>query len=470
MNETNPNPLLQKNVFTEPLSLRELNLIVDISTHIAATLDYRKVLQIISDGISELLNTDTATIYSLKDPENIYLEVATPTLSEDFQETFRNANLAGHAHIQKALHSRKPITIEDTSQAILTTEEQRVVELSQAKSLIFFPLIIEGELFGIMIMGSQTTTRKFTQHEISLGEMVANQLTGAIQKTILHQNLKDHKENLEEQVRKRTLELEKANMKLLHKNQMAAMQRDELEVALEQLKTAQSRMVQTEKMVSLGTLTAGVAHEIKNPLNFINGSYLALTQFFKKTDVKDKDAWKLLESIKLGIERSTAIVSVLNKFSRNQKTPFQSCDIHQILDNCLLMLKKQFYEKGIELNKQYAKKPVVTMANANKLHQLFINILINACQAIKDKGSVTIETLKDSRWVQIIISDTGVGIKKEILNQIVEPFFTTKDPGQGTGLGLSISYSIIEDHNGEMEFDSEEGKGTTISIKLPFKN
>ncbi|MCV9387865.1 GAF domain-containing sensor histidine kinase [Reichenbachiella ulvae] len=467
MKPTNPNPASVLNNFAESLSQRELSILMDISTHIATTLDYREVLQIISDGISELLKTDTATIYSLQEDQSIYLEVATPTMSTDFQETFRYAKVPEHPHIQQALKTRSPIIIEDTSNEPLSPQEKKVLELSDVKSLLFLPLVLENELFGILIMGAQTEIRKFTPHEIRVGEMVANHLSGAIQKTILHQNLKTYKDTLEDQVKKRTQELEKANMKLVNKNQLAAMQRDELEVALEQLKVAQTRMVQTEKMVSLGTLTAGVAHEIKNPLNFIHGSYLGLMRFFKEANIEDKDAWKMLDSIKLGIERSTAIVSVLNDFSRNQKAPFKNCNIHQIIDNCLLMLNRQFDRKGITLEKIYSPQSMETLANANKLHQLFINILLNACQSIPKEGIVKIETQTEKDWLKINISDTGVGIKKENLQQIIEPFFTTKDPGQGTGLGLSISYSIIEDHKGEMEFDSEENKGTTVRIKLP---
>lgn len=463
-------------VLGETLSVRELDLMVEINTHISQSLDYKEVLQFISDGVSDLLNTDTASIYSLRGEDEMFLEVATPALDPEFAKSFRQASLLDHAHVNLTLQSRKPQQIADVAQESLTPAEQHVLEMTNTKSVLYFPLIIEENIFGILILGVLSQPRAFSEREIYLGKMLADQLTGAIQKTILHQNLKHHKENLEMLVKKRTQALEEANValreinsELKEKNELVCLQKEELEAALDQLKVAQTRMVQTEKMVSLGVLTAGVAHEIKNPLNFIQGSYNGLINFFKETGIKDANAIKMLDYIKLGIEKSSAIVSVLNDFSRNRPAKDQDCDVRKILENCLLMVNNQLYKGHIELEKNIGAGELIVSGQPNKLHQLFINVMLNATQAMEPGGKLSISTHQVGGDLYVLIEDTGSGIKKELLQQIVEPFFTTKDPGKGTGLGLSIAYSIVEDHEGSMEFESEPGKGTTVKIRLPLR-
>lgn len=260
------------------------------------------------------------------------------------------------------------------------------------------------------------------------------------------------------------------NSRLSRKNEIIKNQRNEMGKTLDQLKEAQTHLVQTEKMASLGTLTAGVAHEINNPLNYIMGGYNGLDNFFKDNpDLSNEDIPVLLSGIKHGLERTTKIVKGLNQFSRDKQTHDESCDVHAIIDNCLLMVHNQI-KHHIEIKKNYTKEPAVILGNVGKLHQVFINILTNAVQAIEDEGEILIVTIKANDQILIEITDSGCGISDEHILNITDPFYTTKAPGEGTGLGLSITYTLIHEHKGDLDIVSEIGKGTTVKVKLPYNH
>jgi signal transduction histidine kinase len=234
------------------------------------------------------------------------------------------------------------------------------------------------------------------------------------------------------------------------------------------LKDAQKNLIQSEKMASLGTLTAGVAHEINNPLNFIQGGVYGLEAYLIETNHdKNENVTLFIDGIKTGIERVSAIVNGLNQFSRDTKFNMELCNIHSIIDNCFIILHDSMKDR-INVVKDYTSDPFVLKGNTGKLHQVFLNTLTNASQAINEHGEITVTTRIESANLIIKITDTGTGISSENIPKVIEPFFTTKEPGKGTGLGLSISYSIIREHNGELYFESEPGEGTTVIIKFPI--
>jgi len=300
-------------------------------------------------------------------------------------------------------------------------------------------------------------------------------LRDVTEKKLLDIELEKHRNNLEKLVVERTNDLDAAfeelmatNEVLYEKNKIINDQNFELKSTMEHLKETQSNLVQAEKMASLGVLTAGVAHEINNPLNFIMGGYMGLENYFIETGGdKDKQIQIFLNSIQTGIERASEIVNGLNQFSRNNGTHTEDCDIHLIINNCLLMLNNQLVNKII-INKVFTNGTFHVSGNIGKLHQVFLNILSNSIQSIDKIGSISISTYNEPNSIVIEISDTGCGIGKENLAKITDPFFTTKDPGKGTGLGLSIAYQIIQDHHGTINFQSELNKGTSVKIILPL--
>lgn len=180
-----------------------------------------------------------------------------------------------------------------------------------------------------------------------------------------------------------------------------------------------------------------------------------------------KNVELLIKGIHTGVDRAAAIVKSLDHYSRHENSLQIKCDIHSIIENCLILLQNQTTNK-IEIFKDYTAKPHTILGNESKLHQALLNILSNAEQSIDIEGTINIQTKCLKNRLIITIIDSGCGIAAENLQKIFDPFFTTKDPGKGTGLGLSIAYKIIQEHGGKIEYESQVGKGTKVSIQFPM--
>ena len=278
-------------------------------------------------------------------------------------------------------------------------------------------------------------------------------------------------------------------------NQMTASLRE----ARERMQNTQVQLVQSEKMASLGQLTAGVAHEINNPVNFVSANvgplrrdiselFAVLAQYeeivaTQQLQEKFQDVEKvkqkldfpylkdeinnLLDGVQEGAQRTSEIVKGLRNFTRLDEDDRKPADINQGIESALLMLKHQLKNR-VEVIKEFGALPPV-MCYPGKMNQVFLNLLANASQAIAGKGQIIIKTFSDGEIVTISIRDTGMGMTPEVKKHIFEPFFTTKPVGEGTGLGLPITYGIIEAHDGNIEIYSEPGKGSEFVITLPVK-
>ncbi|MEP1034046.1 ATP-binding protein [Ekhidna sp.] len=238
--------------------------------------------------------------------------------------------------------------------------------------------------------------------------------------------------------------------------------------SMKELQDTTHKLIQSEKMASLGMLSAGVAHEINNPLNFIKGGIEILEDGLNEENELKFEAAPSIHVIKEGLSRATVIVNSLNHFSRHTDSMDEKCNLNEILNNSLVMLQPKLKYKGEVVKELTQNIPVIT-GNEGKLHQAFLNILSNAEQAIGKNGTVTVKSkqIKDKVVVEII--DDGEGINKENLKKISDPFFTTKPVGKGTGLGLAITYKIIEEHNGKITVTSKPGKGTKFTISFLSK-
>ncbi len=280
--------------------------------------------------------------------------------------------------------------------------------------------------------------------------------------------LEKYKNNLELLVRERTDELGTTNEELKSSNEELTVQREELENALEKLKKSQDQLIQSEKMASLGILASGVAHEINNPLNFIQGGIHGIQTYIDENIPNHNEELKpLYEAIYTGVERAGNIITSLNHFSRQNNSTDDNCDINKIIENCLVILKNKL-KLRIEIIKDFFDENIVLKGNEGRLHQAILNIISNAEQAIEGNGKIFITTKIIEKNITITIQDTGKGISNEIINKITDPFFTTKPAGQGTGLGLSITKKIIEQHNGTITFKSVNNSGALVTIYLPI--
>lgn len=295
-------------------------------------------------------------------------------------------------------------------------------------------------------------------------------------------------------------------------NQALEQKRHEAENAYKQLKNAQTQLVHSEKMASLGQLTAGIAHEINNPINYVSTSvspllrnFLDLKELFQaysklhesdklngeldriqqlrddiEADYLFEEMELLLKGIDEGARRTKNIVAGLRNFSRLDEDDLKQAQVQEGLDATLVLLQNHT-KKGIEVIREYAPDLPKIDCYPGKLNQVFMNIFNNAIQAMEGQGELRIKTeylerlgiereqaaMVSGDGVRISISDTGKGMSPEVKSRVFDPFFTTKDVGEGTGLGMSISYGIIEQHKGSIAVESEEGKGTTFIIQLP---
>jgi ligand-binding sensor domain-containing protein/signal transduction histidine kinase len=267
--------------------------------------------------------------------------------------------------------------------------------------------------------------------------------------------LRKDKSVLESRVKDRTKELH-------HKNK-------QLESALEKLKSTQIQLIQSEKMATIGVLTSGISHEINNPLNFIHGGVTILEKYVNENlQSHQRDIVPLVDIIVEGVVRATNIIQTLDQFSRETDSYTNTCDVKSIIDNCLFMLKQRFVDRVI-VKTNYSEGLPPIRGNEGRLHQMFFNILFNADQSIETNGEISISTKVEGSNIQIVIADSGCGIRKELISKITDPFFTTKEPGEGVGLGLSLVYAIVKEHRGTISFESEEHRGTTVLLNLPIR-
>ena len=249
---------------------------------------------------------------------------------------------------------------------------------------------------------------------------------------------------------------------------------EELENTLNELKETQLQLINSEKMASLGQLVAGVAHEINTPLASINANNEILEKLLKKLPQQPKESEyeKLCENIKNinsidkeAIKRISQIVMSLKKFVRLDEADLQLADINKEIDLTLELIKHETKNK-IKITKNYASLPMIK-CYPNMLNQVFMNILINACQSMPDGGEITITTEFSDKNLFVKIKDTGTGIDEKIKDRLFLAGTTTKQIGIGTGLGLAISKKIVEKHNGSISFVTKKNKGTEFIIQIP---
>ncbi len=257
-------------------------------------------------------------------------------------------------------------------------------------------------------------------------------------------------------------------------------------------------MVESEKMASLGQLTSGIAHEINNPINFVNGNAEALKIDFqdlkpllqkieKLEHKKEREAalmniiqqykaldipfvlveiQELIQGIQRGSQRIKNIVDSLRIFSHQSEGAFNPADIHQIIDSALTILESKLKTKQIQVNKAYGDLTDI-YCQEGRISQVMLNVLDNAIYAIEENGKIDIRSWTEGPYLFVSIKDNGIGMDEETLQRIFDPFFTSKEVGKGTGLGLSISYGIIKEHKGEIIVSSTLGQGTEFQLKLP---
>ncbi|MFQ6041092.1 MAG: ATP-binding protein [Candidatus Poribacteria bacterium] len=304
--------------------------------------------------------------------------------------------------------------------------------------LIACPMIVKGKLVGVITLTRESPGNVFTAMDLKLLDALASQAAVAFMNVKLFNDLLDSNQQL----------------------------RDTLEL----LQKSQERLIEAQRLSAMGQLVASVAHDINNPLTSVIG-YTELLLMDNKTDSQLGDR---LEIIRKEAERAAGIVRNLNTFAKKCVREQELVNINYIIQELLRITGKKFEEKQIQIITHLDPSLPETIADPGQIQQVFMNLLMNAKEAVDDRGTIEIKTevlddrLSTKRNIRFSISDNGHGIPKDIQSRIFEPFFTTKDEVKGTGLGLSICHGIVKTHEGRIYVESEVGKGTTFFVELPI--
>jgi signal transduction histidine kinase len=352
-------------------------------------------------------------------------------------------------------------TVAATGESIIVTDAQhdpRVARRVDAatgfrtRSIVCVPLRFRGTVTGVIqVLNKRVGTFSIRDREVL--ELIAAEAGVAIENARVYATL-------EERVRQRTAELTEANVRLTE--------------TLSELRQTQARLVQSEKMAALGTLVAGVAHEINTPLGAITSNVdvvlRGLGKLAPSVAPPRADALRtldeLLRTTAQACQRISAIVKNLKNFARLDEAEWKQADLREGMDSTLALVE-HLHRGRIEIVREYgAVRPVA--CHPGQLNQVFMNLLVNAIQAIAERGTIRVRIVEDAGHVQIDVADTGSGIAAANLPKIFDPGFTTKGVGVGTGLGLAICHQIVTAHAGTIGARSQPGAGSTFSVRIPL--
>ncbi|WP_413167233.1 GAF domain-containing protein [Capilliphycus salinus ALCB114379] len=466
-----------------------------VTDQIRSTLDLRTTMLTIVREVRALMKTDRVLIYKLINEEEG--EVIVEAVGEDISSVLGIKTPSGCFPNGSANRYREGNfgLINDIYEANLPACYQEFLESIQVRANLVVPIGTNDELWGLLIAHECNKPRYWDREEIDLISQLADQVAIAITQAELYEKACIAAEN------------EKAKA-------------EQLSQTLEELRQTQTQLIQTEKMSGLGRLVAGIAHEINNPVSFIYGNLaytreysdnlLQLLELYQKyypqpadeiqeyaesieLDFLVSDLPKIVSSMRMGADRIRQLVLSLRNFSRLDEAEIKAVDIHEGIDNTLMILQHRLRGSSsspeIQVIKNYGDLPLVE-CYAGLLNQVFMNIIANGIDAVEEsynqfkkkrsqntvyspkisiKTSVIGENSSADKRAEISIIDNGLGIKAEYLPHIFDPFFTTKPIGQGTGLGLSISYQIIvEKHRGTLQCISQPEKTTEFIISIPI--
>ncbi|AFZ24300.1 putative ATPase [Cylindrospermum stagnale PCC 7417] len=473
-------------------AILDLETVTKASIAIASEIQLDNLLHTLMQVILENVGAETASLILQQDGNLILV-----AQSQDYQQcTLQSTPISSSQDVPVSIinyvfHTQEYLLINDATTENNFADDTYVIQ-HQPKSILCTPILNQGKLIGIVYLENCLTVGAFTPERLQILKLLSSQAAISLENAQLYANL-------EAKVAVRTQELNEKNLRL--------------EQTLQELKLTQTQLIQTEKMSSLGQMVAGIAHEINNPVSFIQGNLTQIDEYTQDLltfinlyykiypntapELDDflanidfnfikEDIPKTLASMKVGTRRIREIVLTLRNFSRLDEAEMKPVNIHEGIDSTLLILQSRLQAKpghpAIEIIKDYGDLPLVE-CYAGQLNQVFMNILINGIDALdkfnqertaaisNNPSKIIISTqVVNSDWVAISIKDNGIGMSADIKHRLFDPFFTTKPVGGGTGLGLSISYQIVVDkHHGKIECFSEPGKGAEFVVEIPFR-
>ncbi len=310
-------------------------------------------------------------------------------------------------------------------------EHLQLIETLGSSSYMCVPLLVSSRVVGsIMLLSSERT---YSQEDLLTAERIASKISMAVDNVVMFRKM---------------------------------------QATITELKSTQEQLIQSSKMSAIGTVCAGIAHEVNNPLTVVRLYLEHIENAIEAYGIQDESILRYMQKANTNLDRVVEIISNIKTFSRQSDFCFATVDITAIVDTSLALFEEQFRVQRINVDKAFPSEPVLLAGDPSSIQQVFVNILSNARDAINEQprsgGEIRIAVRKNDRDVEIVISDDGQGVAPSAKDRVFEPFFTTKPVNQGTGLGLSISHGIVSRHRGEISFDSVEGHGSRVRVSLPL--
>ena len=420
--------------------------------------DYASTISELSDAMISILNldriastlTETINHAMLLDSEGLYIvdrESGTFKLYSSMESKSGQVDKHitqlenGNPLIESLYKVKKEIFKEDIeSENRFKDQRGRLLQIfTELNASLVFPLFFKDDLRGILVLGRKRSGNMFSSTDIKLLNTLVNQTAIAIENSFSFELVEDYANELE------------------RKNQI--------------LKNIQEQLIHAEKMSAIGHLASGIAHEIRNPLNIIEGARYYLSSQLENGN-SDETVGEYLEYIQNEVIRTNRLIDQLLNFAKLEDGRMENVNINSIVENVLVLSRKQISDAGVIVNKDLKTELPVIIGDSGQLWQVLINVLMNAIQAVKKDGEISIESglienyfKSGSDYVYVKVTDNGSGIDSEDLPRIFDPFFTRKSTG--TGLGLSVSYKIMESHKGSIVVSSKSGEGAIFIIQLP---
>jgi signal transduction histidine kinase len=469
--------------------------ISNLSEAMTTLLDLGEVVSQVTGVLTDAMHLETTAVWLFEDGERPGI-----VWSREAGAELTRRNSTADSRALAALFSKSSpwLDLSGVNESV-SGELPHFVQRLLAESLnasLLLPLMTRSHPIGVLALGRKRSGHAFTSDDIELLRTLANQAAIAVQNARSYEALEELTRDLDAKVRRRTEELRLSNR--------------ELTQAYAELKATQSQLIQSEKMASLGQLVAGVAHELNNPASFVYGGLANLAEYvnrivtildaYREVAISDDRQVQRIEELKRslrldylvretpelirvcfeGSERINKIVEDLRVFARADSGDRTPTVLKDGIESALRLLGTRLNRSGLTLRKAFADVPRVE-GDAGQLNRVWMNLLANAIDAVEGKPdaeiSVAVRPMAttsesgngDSGWVEVEISDNGVGIAPNDVNKIFEPFFSTKPIGRGTGLGLSIAYGAVKSHGGVIVVSSEFGRGTSMTVRLPTR-
>ena len=423
---------------------KELLLLQKINNLLNQGASQDEILNAITHGLTTVFNYDSSTV-NLMSSDRKHLICKSYSIEDKIIEKLESLTGLRALNYQIPLKKDSPLTmivrtkmpfmtddivkliIDHTDNELIHALAGTIARVSNTKYGVGVPLLSGDRVVGVIGIG---TREKVSTKDVERLANFAAQAGMAVEKAQMEKQLKEYSKDLEKKVKEKSAQL-----------------------------------IQSEKLASLGLLASGVAHEINNPL----ASIMLCAERLRDKDLDSGTAKIKLDEIITQVEIASNIVKNLIDFSRQSKPETTQININMLIEKTLEMVPFEFRVRGIHVEKDYMANLPEFNGDPNQLGQVFLNIFVNAIQAMPDGGNLTVSTFCEDRYIKVSISDTGNGIREEDLNRIFDPFFTTKKVEEGTGLGLSICLGIVERHGGHIEVESKVNVGSTFTISLPYR-